>query len=263
MLSSRIRAFEASASAANDPKVMASKISEFSDRKKYNFVTGMKNDLMNTRAALRKCAAEHPPGPIGSDKLNEASKSSLSKLVSFSKRASNSVPRESADRCTFGALYEYSAGQIANLNKILTNLKKAGEVSFQVEIFFQGQHDDEEIVLLAKFWDEAYTVDADNVFRPGRNERDIPEEERKGRSYVTDNLATRDQTICTTCGDQVESVFRVTIRGKVYHSTCIKCSVCGASPRENADFVTFDGKICCSTSCVANYDAAHVNQRRG
>jgi len=49
-LRSRIAAFEKAAQDAADPVVMASKISEFSDRKKYNFVGGMQ---VSGRLAMR------------------------------------------------------------------------------------------------------------------------------------------------------------------------------------------------------------------
>jgi len=220
----RIAAFEKAAADANDPQTMAAKISEFSDRKKYNFADGLKRDLENTRAALRATEVDAV--------------------------------------CTFGALFRFTEGQIANLNRILQNLKKANEIDFDVEVFFEGMHDAEPIRLLESFWEGDYTVDAENVFRPGRNMRDVPEDERKGRSYVKDNLTTRNVKECATCGELVTDHDRVTVRANVYHLNCIKCVQCGASPRIKADFVTFDGQLACSSECIKNYDGAHQNQAR-
>mmetsp|Transcript_8576 Transcript_8576/g.15084 ORF Transcript_8576/g.15084 Transcript_8576/m.15084 type:complete len:252 (+) Transcript_8576:107-862(+) len=224
-LMSRIAAFEQAAAEANDPEVMAAKISEFSDRKKYNFADGLKRDLEHTRAALRACAGD-------------------------------------GKSCTFGALFEFTEGKIANLNRILQNLKNANEVAFQVEVFFAGPHANEPITLLDAFWDQDYTVDAENVFRPGRNFKDVEEKDRKGRSYVSENQESRGQRECTACGELVAENSRLVLRGRVFHMQCVECVVCGAHPRSKADFVTFDGEVACSSECIKLYDAAHPNQAR-
>ena len=189
--------------------------------------------MENTRAALRACAAL------------EAAGSGRNKEVKF------------------GDLFEYTDGQIANLNRVLQNLKKSKEIEFKVEIFFEGQHNDELITLKAAFWDQKYTINAENVFRPGRNMKDVPQEQRKGRSYESENLASSQVEKCFLCGEFVPALARVTIRGNVYHLVCIQCSVCSAQLREKADYVTFDGSVCCSSECVRSYDASHTRQPRG
>ena len=225
-LRGHIAAFEKAAADATDPEKMAAKISETSDRKKYNFSAGLQHDVRATRAAIRE------------------------------------VKSTKGDFCTFGDLFKQADGKIANLNRVLQNLKKANEVSFDVEIFFEGAHTDEKIHILAQFWDEEYHVDEENCFRPGRSIKNVPEEERRGRSYVKDNLETLGVTNCAICQRQVEIQDRLTVRGKVYHLNCIECVWCKSRPREKADFVTFDGRLCCSTECIKLYDAAHVRQKR-
>mmetsp|Transcript_4162 Transcript_4162/g.4825 ORF Transcript_4162/g.4825 Transcript_4162/m.4825 type:complete len:230 (+) Transcript_4162:93-782(+) len=225
-LKDRIAAFEESARKAQDPKEMALKISEFSDRKKYNFAEGMQRDLISTRAALRNASTD------------------------------------GLSSCTFGAIYEQTEGRIANLNKILLNLKKAGEIDFKPEIFFEGRDDDEVIEFFPSFLNAEYQVDQGNVFRPGRNIKDVPEEERHGRSYVKENMESKGKTDCETCGKEVTELQRLVIRGNVFHLNCVHCIQCGGSPHEKADFVTFDGHICCSAKCVRLYDGSHQNQKR-
>eukprot|EP00516_Mucochytrium_quahogii_P011565 CAMPEP_0203784920 /NCGR_PEP_ID=MMETSP0100_2-20121128/737_1 /ASSEMBLY_ACC=CAM_ASM_000210 /TAXON_ID=96639 /ORGANISM=" , Strain NY0313808BC1" /LENGTH=244 /DNA_ID=CAMNT_0050686961 /DNA_START=653 /DNA_END=1388 /DNA_ORIENTATION=+ len=165
-LKSRIAAFEAAAAEAADPKHMAAKISEFSDRKKYNFASGLQHDVVATREAMKAVSKD-------------------------------------GKKCMFGQVYEFTDGQIANLNRVLQNLKKAGEISFENEVFYQGQDDLAEITFLQPFFDEMYKVDGDNCFRPGRNMRDVPEDERLGRSYVQENLDTCGVTKCFECGEEV------------------------------------------------------------
>ncbi|CAK9024599.1 Uracil phosphoribosyltransferase (UPRTase) (UMP pyrophosphorylase), partial [Durusdinium trenchii] len=121
-LRSRIAAFEESARKAADPKEMQAKISEFSDRKKYNFSSGLQNDLIATRAALRAVCKD-------------------------------------GKTAQFDDLFQYTDGRIANLNRILQNLKRAKEITFDTEIFFEGQSDDIPIILLDAFWEGEYEVD--------------------------------------------------------------------------------------------------------
>mmetsp|Transcript_2904 Transcript_2904/g.3394 ORF Transcript_2904/g.3394 Transcript_2904/m.3394 type:complete len:231 (+) Transcript_2904:165-857(+) len=226
-LKDRISAFEESARKAQDPKEMALKISEFSDRKKYNFAEGMQRDLISTRAALRNASTD------------------------------------GLKSCKFGTVYKQTEGKIANLNKILRNLKKAGEIGFTPEIFFEGMHDDEIIQFFPLFLHGEYEINHDNVFRPGRNTKDVPEEERHGRSYVKENLQSKDKKECEICKLEVEERERLVIRGDVYHFFCVKCVQCNSTAREKSDYVTFDGKFCCSSNCVKLYDAGHLNQARG
>jgi len=222
----RISAFEAAAKAATDPKEMGAKISETSDRKKYNFASGLQKDVIRTRAALRNCVAE----------------------------GENEV--------TFKDLYEECDGRIANLNRVLQNLKRAKEIHFDVEIFLQGTNDRDVIRLNESFWGGQYQVDEENVFRPGREFKDVAEEERKGRSYIKDNLATMKVHECFVCGKEVSPRDRMTVRDHVYHIRCIKCVQCGSKPHNKSEFVTFDGEIACSSECIRQYDAAHLHQKR-
>jgi hypothetical protein len=224
-LQSRIEAFEWAAAEATDAQAMASKISEKSDRKKYDFCRGLKNDLINTRAALRACSDHN-------------------------------------GMCTFGELFSYTGGRIANLNRILQNLKSAREVRFEPECFFMGVHNEEVIELLGQFWNEKYTVDEASVFRHGWIPTDVPENDRRGRSYVKENLTTMDVFHCFQCAKRVKAKDRITIRAHVYHMKCIFCVVCGSSLRRKADYITFDGQICCSPDCLRQYDASHVRQER-
>lgn len=139
----KIASFENAARAAVDPQVMAKKISAKSDRKKYRFAEGLSRDLKKTRSALRAVAAE--------------------------------------DYCTFGALYTHTEGNIANLNRVLHNLKQSEEIYYSpaVEMFLAGVHDDEVISLLPQFWTEDYQVDETNVFRSGQSRVNVDEENRK------------------------------------------------------------------------------------
>ena len=224
-LRARIKAFEQAAAAATDAQVMASKVSEKSDRKKYDFCAGLRNDLANTRAALRACSDD-----IGI--------------------------------CTFGELFSYTGGRIANLNRVLQNLKRAREVHFEPECFFMGMHNEQEIELMEQFWKEEYIVDEASVFRQGWTAMDVPEKDRRGRSYVKENLKTMHAFHCSACTKRVKAKDRITVRACVYHLKCISCVVCGSSPRRKADYITFDGQVCCSSDCVRQYDGAHVRQER-
>lgn len=225
VLQDRIKAFERAAAAATDAQVMASKVSEKSDRKKYDFCTGLRNDLANTRSALRACS-------------------------------------DDSGICTFGELFSYTGGRIANLNRILQNLKSAGEVRFDPECFFMGMHNEQEIELLEQFWKEDYIVDETSVFRQGCNALDVPEKDRRGRSYVNENLKTIHVFHCSACSERVKAKDRITVRACVYHLKCITCVACGSNPRRKADYITFDGQVCCSSDCVRQYDGAHVRQER-
>lgn len=226
-LQQRIAAFEQAAAKANDPQIMASKISSKSDRKKYDFGRGLCHDLATTRVALCACANEHGGGV-----------------------------------CTFGSLFKESGGRIANLNRILQNLKEAREIAFQPECFFECVHDKERIYLNETFWAESYAVTDQNIYRNELSSEAIPELQRKGRSYVAEDLLTRDEHDCVVCSKHVRDEDRITIRAHVFHLSCVECSVCGASPHRKKDYVTFDGNLCCSSECVGRYDGAHVHQKR-
>jgi hypothetical protein len=238
-IQSRIAALERASAAAVDPVIMAAKVSDKSDRKKYDFASGLKRDLLSTRAALAAlccCSAE------------------------------DDHEKRGKESCTFGELFDYTGGIIANLNRVLQNLRSAGEISFVPECFFIGVNETEMIELLDKFWSEEqqYVVDTNNVFRRpnGSTLKHVPQEKRLGRSYVAENLATKDLVHCTVCSEQVQPEERITIRVDVFHMKCLHCAVCGSSPRIKADFVTFDGRICCSSDCVRRYDGANVRQDR-
>jgi hypothetical protein len=231
-LLTKIAAFEQAAADASDSRIMARKISEKSDRTKYAFADGLRRDLEKTRSALKACA------------------SSASNGASCS--------------CTFGELYAFTEGRIANLNKILQNLRKAKEVRFKPECFFDGVHDDEAIELLDYFWKEAYAVNERNVFRPSRNAlvKDTPQDKRRGRSYFEENEKTRHVRHCSVCRERVSAEERITIRACVFHMKCISCAMCTARLRQKADYITFDGQICCGADCIRQYDAAHRYQTR-
>jgi hypothetical protein len=117
---------------------------------------------------------------------------------------------------------------------------------------------------LDRFWEEsAYAVNADNVFHVQQLEEEPPpQENRHGRSYVEENLATHDVYYCHECNRHVTVDERMTIRAHVFHRACLHCAVCGASPRTRSDYVTYNGKLCCSAECVRQYDGAHVKQLR-
>ena len=235
VVKAKIATFEQAAANASDPRLMACRLSEKSDRKKYAFADGLRSDLQRTRAALKSCCA------------------------------STSHNDGTATRsCTFGALYDFTEGRIANLNKILQNLKKANEVCFEPECFFDGIHNDKVIELLDGFWKEEYTVNERNVFRVvGRAAlKDTPPDERRGRSYFEENERTRNVHNCSICMQRVAEEDRITVRACVYHMKCISCVICGACPRHKADYLTFDGQICCGVACIRQYDAAHLLQER-
>jgi len=225
----RIAAFEQAAVDSSDPRLLALKISEKSDRKKYNFADGLLRDLHSTRAALKSCCTSSPNGKM---------------------------------TCTFGELYDCTEGKIANLNRVLQNLRKAREVRFEPECFFNGVHNDEVIELLDHFWSEQYVVNERNVFRTVIPVETTPHDERRGRSYFEENERTRRVEHCSVCNERVRAEERITIRCSVLHLRCISCAVCGACPRQKADYVTFDGKMCCGAACIRWYDAAHRLQER-
>jgi hypothetical protein len=234
----RIAAFEQAALDATDPKIMASQISsKSSDRKKYDFRSGLQRDLLKTRAALRQCVRN--------------------KQFEFCSSCT-----------TFGQLFEHTEGQIANLNRVLQNLKRVEEIDFDPELFLVGVNDDQTIQLKQRFWKEEYIVDSENVFQRRYLEQDhrIANEDstspRKGRSYIDENLATMRQKYCAACHEFVDELDRLTIRSLVYHSKCLTCTVCGSSPRQRLDYMTFDGNICCGHGCVRQYDGAHIRQQR-
>jgi hypothetical protein len=229
---SRVKELEEAVLVSNDPTRMAAAVSSRHQTKRfygYDFSGGLERDLEATRDALRVCCK-------------------TTEMV-----------------CTFGDLFEYTQGKIANLNRILQNLKETGEVHFDVECFFQGRHDSERIVLLEKFWERSgYRVSCETVYRPGRALVDVPLSDRCGRSYVAENIQTRAIHTCCACGQPIwnEDTERMTMRGRVYHLQCITCAVCGSSPKHKQDYVTYNGNFCCSADCVRRYDAAHVVQQR-
>lgn len=225
-LMARIAAFEKAAKDATDPSAMQAKISDKSDRKKYNFAQGLENDVRQTRSALRDVC-------------------------------------DDGESCTFGNLFQHLDGQVANLNRVLQNLKRAGEIDFEPEIFLEGVHKNTPIQILDKFWAQEYSVDQENVYRAADvNFKDVAEDERLGRSYVRDNLATRNAKVCAICGEEVSDLERMTVRDQLYHLRCLTCAQCGSHPRDKAERVSFDGKFVCSAECMKNYDAAHLRQDR-
>ena len=224
-IESRIAALERACLRAENLTLSAYKVSQKSDRKKYAFADGLKNDLRRTRTALQHL--------VGDTNL-----------------------------CTFGSLYRYTQGQIANLNQVLRNLKRAGEIDFEPECFFDGIHNECSIEVLDYFWKEAYRVDETNVFRAQTMEIYIQPEDRRGRSYEAEDAKTRHAHTCHACSKPVHVEDRITIRAKVFHLGCLSCVVCGASPRQKKDYVTFDGQICCSSACIQRYNGAHVRQER-
>lgn len=221
----RIAAFEQAAANAVDPQIMAAKISEKKDRKKYNFVGGLSRDTHCARAALRAVASDD-------------------------------------DCCTFGDLFQYTEGRIANLNRVLQNLKRANEIQFEPECFLKSMNDNEQIQLLEPFWKEMYKVSEENIFRPGRSSLNVPQKGRKGRSFVEENVKTMHVYECCACARYVKAEERITIRAQVFHLSCLSCTVCGASPRQKKDYITFDGRVCCSYECFLKYDGAHLRQER-
>lgn len=222
----KIAAFEQAAANTVDPRLSADKISEKSNGKRYAFADGLRRDLESTRSALKSCCAFN------------------------------------GTTCTFGELYEFTEGKIANLNRILQNLRKAKEIYFQPECFFDGVHNDEVIKLLDQFWNEEYVINEQNVFQPGRGAKDTPSDKRRGRSYFEENEKTRHVRHCSVCRKRVTPEERITFRACVFHMKCISCVVCGTCPKQKADYVTYDGQICCGAACIRLYDAAHLLQER-
>ena len=238
----RIAAFEQAAADAVNPERMAAKISFRSDRKKYDFADGLRRDLLATRAALRHCCC--------------CSVAARSRTITSSRRSS------STSCCTFQHLFKYTDGHIANLNRVLQNLKNANEVTFSPECFFIGVNCHEKIRLLDKFWNEEYMVNAENVFRWTNTTTDARLLSHKGRSYVEENRQTMRVHHCASCHQHVGAYDRLAIRDKVFHLKCLRCIVCGASPSQKMDYLTFDGEICCGSDCIRRYDGAHVHQQR-
>lgn len=257
----RIAALEQAAMDGEDPYIMALKVSDHSDMKKYNFCDGLQHDLEETRHALRICCD----------------------------CCGDSTNVNSQHATTFATLFQFTEGRIANLNRVLQNLKRAGEISFVSECFLMGMSNSyqEKIVLLPNFFEsnnnEVYSVSPNNVHRASRlgfvpqqdelgttsgdnnNSIDImiPREQRKGRSYEEENLATMHCQQCFTCQQEITNQNdRIAVRGNVYHLQCLTCATCGASFRRKQVFMTFDGCICCTSDCLRQYDGAHRHQNR-
>jgi len=200
------------------------KIGEKSDRKKYNFVEGLAKDVMTTREMI--------------DKLSEE-----------------------RGYTTFKEIFEESEGMIANLNRVLQNLKKSGEIDYpdEVEIFLQGQND--LIKICPVFSSQHYIPSTENCYQKDLG-GEISIDTRRGRNYYDENLATSGVTDCSICKKHIDTVQRLVIRGKVYHRNCIKCTFCERHPSENVDFVSFDGNIFCGARCLFQYDSTHRIQER-
>jgi len=245
IIQKRIATLEQAAADAVDPEIMASKMSSTSKRvhKQCNFCLGLQHDVERTRTALLACCCRCEDGGSGGKSTADAS----------SRRST-----------TFGALFDHTGGEIANLNRALQNLKHAQEISFRPECFFVGPHDHEIIVLQdAFFWkNNNYAVDDSNAFRR-HDDNASPEHQRQGRSHVQENLATLHVATCWSCQKSaLNEQDRWTIRGHVFHRACLTCVVCGSHPRSKSDFVTFDGHICCSADCIRKHDGAHIQQER-
>eukprot|EP00635_Sarcinochrysidales_sp_CCMP3193_P008175 CAMPEP_0118896544 /NCGR_PEP_ID=MMETSP1166-20130328/4360_1 /TAXON_ID=1104430 /ORGANISM="Chrysoreinhardia sp, Strain CCMP3193" /LENGTH=208 /DNA_ID=CAMNT_0006835603 /DNA_START=46 /DNA_END=672 /DNA_ORIENTATION=+ len=202
---------------------MTSAVSFQSDRKKYNYAGGLQRDLLKTRAALRAV--------------------------------------EKGGECRFGDVFTEADGAIANLTRALQNLRREGEISFEKDMLFQGVDDGRVITLKEPFFEGAYAVDKVNVFRAAAEEKDIDDAHRRGRSYDRDNDATRHLDVCATCGQPCPfGSDRIALRGAVYHFHCLSCANCGAALR--GDYLSFDGRPCCSSACIQAYDAKHLRQAR-
>ena len=223
----RLRQFEKVEEDANNEEVQAKFISDNSDRKKYNFVSGLGNDVKATR-----------------DVLTEAS--------------------NGTGTCKYGDVFALAdeQGGIANLSRVLQNLKKAEEIHFKPEIMFQGEHKDEVIELLPAFQESSYEVTDKNCFQKPIADTVVPHEQRKGRSYIQENQATRGVTTCHKCGEEVAAEQRLAFRGQVYHTFCLSCAQCSQPIRDKIANVTFDGKIACSAACIKAYDGIHQQQTR-
>ena len=199
-------------------------VSERSDRKKYNFVAGLQRDVEATRTVLRRL------GPVS----------------------------------TFGEVFQEADGLIANLTRALQNLRRAGEITFEGKMLLKGRDDDIKIALTDLFYREnKFRVTNENCFRALGVFREIPQDQRRGRSYDEENLIYKE--FCAVCGQRPEPGDRITIRDKAYHLHCLCCARCGANLRSKpspGDYLTFDAKACCSSACTKAYDAAHTQQDR-
>ena len=229
----------------NDEREEARKrVSGLSSSKRYNYGLGLRNDLQATRRVLQMCCQRHDP--------------------------------QSYYYCTFARIFAESEGKIANLNRILQNLKRVGEVSFRPECFFVGHNDTEKIWLLEPFWQslgerpssksKCYTVDASNIYRARCNHyinNQTGTQPCRRRSYEAENRATMHQSACNVCGQLVPSHnCRLTIRGQLFHVRCVRCRQCQARLRQAVDYMTFDGEVCCSPRCLQSYNGAHIRQAR-
>lgn len=202
-------------------------ISGVSDKKKYNFVSGLENDVKSTRKLLIEASEEN-------------------------------------NSCTFGQIFNLAdnSGGVANLTRALQNLKKAKEIHFEPEVMFQGENDDEIIHILPEFKEGKYQVTDDNCFRKPIADSAVPEELRHGRSYFQENKATENVKTCFTCNNQVNEQDRFVFRGHVYHVQCVTCSNCSAPIRDKIANVSFDGKVMCSAACIKSYDGQNQKQNR-
>ena len=224
----------------DDDNQVRTRVSGISTTKRYNFGMGPQRDLLATRKALRVCCQRH---------------------------ASHK------NCCTFHELFVQSNGQIANLNRVLQNLRRTGEIDFEPECFFVGYNDTKVITLLESFRQSMATnsrsassvPDQTNLFRASHNQpfvRFTPHSKRHGQSFGLDNRLTQDQHTCQACLQWVDDPDRLTIRGRLFHYRCVQCRQCRAFLRRSVDFIAFDGGVCCSLACMQRYDGAHVHQRR-
>ena len=118
----------------DDGRLARKRISGRSCHKQYNFAAGLQHDVEATRKALRACCCYR------NNEFLSTTKPSCSMTTT-------------ATATTFRALFVASDGHIANLNRVLQNLKRAREIDFALECFFMGYNDEQENVLLdAFFW---------------------------------------------------------------------------------------------------------------
>eukprot|EP00339_Tiarina_fusa_P019106 CAMPEP_0117061534 /NCGR_PEP_ID=MMETSP0472-20121206/42831_1 /TAXON_ID=693140 ORGANISM="Tiarina fusus, Strain LIS" /NCGR_SAMPLE_ID=MMETSP0472 /ASSEMBLY_ACC=CAM_ASM_000603 /LENGTH=197 /DNA_ID=CAMNT_0004780233 /DNA_START=32 /DNA_END=621 /DNA_ORIENTATION=- len=171
-------------------------ISENSDRKKYNFVSGLDHDVKSTRTTISQASGNN-------------------------------------SYCTFGDVFSLAdeMGGIANLSRALQNLKKTGEIYFEPEIMYQGMHKNERIEILDGFKNEGYKVTEENCFQKELAPDVVPQELRRGRSYIQENMATSNVNECCLCQAHVAPADRMTVRGKVFHVSCLSCAQCSAPIR--------------------------------
>lgn len=258
-----------------DLRTIVSKVSNKSDSKKYNFVEGLQRDLHHTRAALRACC------------------SCISSRNDSCKSGSNTIQQEEDEEdvsttttmTTFRALFEYTDGTIANLNRVLQNLKSGNEICFEPECFLYGVNDNEPIVLLDLFWSQPYSVSRSNVFRKHRHQNRQQDDDdddfldwdrRRGRCLEKEVQALlRQRNHCARCNEYVHANDRVIIRANLYHASCLqfyRCACCGANlvkkslrrggRKQSPECIAFDGSVLCGTDCIRRYDAAHLRQER-